>query len=95
MFTDLELAQSRAQAALTAVDNNSPDGPEPVSLATAKAGDTRRLVSGEMVQRHAGMTDAHDAGRPYRDNSLLPAIRSPRRPGRARVRACRELGRPC
>jgi alkylation response protein AidB-like acyl-CoA dehydrogenase len=64
MFTDLELARSCVEAALTAIDNNSPDVPELVSLAKAKAGDTLHLVSNEMVQMHGGigMTDAHDAG---------------------------------
>jgi alkylation response protein AidB-like acyl-CoA dehydrogenase len=64
MFTDLELARSCVEAALTAIDNGSPDVPELVSLAKAKAGDTLHLVSNEMVQMHGGigMTDAHDAG---------------------------------
>jgi len=64
MFTDLELARSCVEAALTAIDNNSPDTPELVSLAKAKMGDTLHLVSNEMVQMHGGigMTDAHDAG---------------------------------
>lgn len=64
MFTDLELARSCVEAALTAIDNDSPDVPELVSLAKAKMGDTLHLVSNEMVQMHGGigMTDAHDAG---------------------------------
>jgi alkylation response protein AidB-like acyl-CoA dehydrogenase len=64
MFTDLELARSCAEAALTAIDNDSPDVKELVSLAKAKVGDTLHLVSNEMVQMHGGigMTDAHDAG---------------------------------
>jgi alkylation response protein AidB-like acyl-CoA dehydrogenase len=64
MFTDLELARSCVEAALTAIDNDSPDTPELVSLAKAKAGDTLHLVSNEMIQMHGGigMTDAHDAG---------------------------------
>ena len=64
MFTDLELARSCVEAALTAIDNNSPDVPELVSLAKAKMGDTFHLISNEMVQMHGGigMTDAHDAG---------------------------------
>jgi alkylation response protein AidB-like acyl-CoA dehydrogenase len=64
MFTDLELARSCVEAALAAIDNNSPDVAELVSLAKAKAGDTLHLVSNEMVQMHGGigMTDAHDAG---------------------------------
>jgi alkylation response protein AidB-like acyl-CoA dehydrogenase len=64
MFTDLELARSCVEAALTAIDNDSPDVPELVSLAKSKVGDTLHLVSNEMVQMHGGigMTDAHDAG---------------------------------
>ena len=64
MFTELELARSCVEAALTAIDNDSPDVPELVSLAKAKVGDTLHLVSNEMVQMHGGigMTDAHDAG---------------------------------
>src|SRR3712207_7985813 len=48
----------------SAIDNDSPDVPELVSLAKAKMGDTFHLVSNEMVQMHGGigMTDAHDAG---------------------------------
>ncbi len=64
MFTDLELARSCVESALTAIDNNAPDVKELVSLAKAKMGDTLHLVSNEMVQMHGGigMTDAHDAG---------------------------------
>ena len=64
MFTDLELARSCVEAALAAIDNDSPDSAELVSLAKAKMGDTLHLVSNEMVQMHGGigMTDAHDAG---------------------------------
>ena len=64
MFTELELTRSCVEAALAAIDADSPDVPELVSLAKAKAGDTLHLVSNEMVQMHGGigMTDAHDAG---------------------------------
>ncbi|HYD45306.1 MAG TPA: acyl-CoA dehydrogenase family protein [Phenylobacterium sp.] len=64
MFTDLELARSAVEAALAAIDADSADVPELVSLAKAKMGDTFHLVSNEMVQMHGGigMTDAHDAG---------------------------------
>jgi alkylation response protein AidB-like acyl-CoA dehydrogenase len=64
MFTDLELSRSAVEAALAAIDADSPDVPELVSLAKAKMGDTYHLVSNEMVQMHGGigMTDAHDAG---------------------------------
>jgi len=64
MFTDLELSRSAVEAALAAIDADSPDVAELVSLAKAKMGDTYHLVSNEMVQMHGGigMTDAHDAG---------------------------------
>ncbi|MFC3076563.1 acyl-CoA dehydrogenase family protein [Phenylobacterium terrae] len=64
MFTDLELSRSAVEAALQAIDADTPDVPELVSLAKAKMGDTFHLVSNEMVQMHGGigMTDAHDAG---------------------------------
>jgi alkylation response protein AidB-like acyl-CoA dehydrogenase len=64
MFTELELSRSAVEAALAAIDNDSPDVPELVSLAKAKMGDTFHLVSNEMVQMHGGigMTDAHDSG---------------------------------
>jgi alkylation response protein AidB-like acyl-CoA dehydrogenase len=64
MFTDLELSRSCVEAALAAIDNDSPDVPELVSLAKSKMGDTLHLVSNEMVQMHGGigMTDEHDAG---------------------------------
>ena len=64
MFTELELARSCVEAALAAIDNDTPDVPELVSLAKAKVGDILHLVSNEMVQMHGGigMTDAHDAG---------------------------------
>jgi alkylation response protein AidB-like acyl-CoA dehydrogenase len=64
MFTDLELARSCVEAALAAIDTDSPEVPELASLAKAKVGDTLHLVSNEMVQMHGGigMTDAHDAG---------------------------------
>ena len=64
MFTDLELARSCVEAALTAIDRGANDVPQLVSLAKTRAGDVCHLVSNEMVQMHGGigMTDAHDAG---------------------------------
>jgi alkylation response protein AidB-like acyl-CoA dehydrogenase len=64
MFTELELARSCVEAALAAIDEDSPEVPALASLAKAKMGDTLHLVSNEMVQMHGGigMTDAHDAG---------------------------------
>jgi alkylation response protein AidB-like acyl-CoA dehydrogenase len=64
MFTELELARSCVEAALSAIDNDAKDTPQAVALAKAVAGDTLHLISREMVQMHGGigMTDAHDAG---------------------------------
>ena len=64
MLRDLELARSAVQAALEAIDADSDDVPELVSIAKVKVGDTFHLISNEMVQMHGGigMTDAHDAG---------------------------------
>jgi alkylation response protein AidB-like acyl-CoA dehydrogenase len=64
MYTDLELTRSCVEAALSAIDSNSNEVPQLVSLAKAKANELAHLVSNEMVQMHGGigMTDAHDAG---------------------------------
>ncbi|HEY0107773.1 MAG TPA: acyl-CoA dehydrogenase family protein [Rhizomicrobium sp.] len=64
MFTDLELARSCVEGALSAIDRDANDVAQLASLAKAKAGDLVHLVSNEMVQMHGGigMTDAHDAG---------------------------------
>ncbi|MBV9330039.1 MAG: acyl-CoA/acyl-ACP dehydrogenase [Alphaproteobacteria bacterium] len=64
MFTDLELARSCVEAALSAIDREANDVAQLSSLAKAKVGDVVHLVSNEMVQMHGGigMTDAHDAG---------------------------------
>ncbi len=64
MFTDLELSRSAVEAALAAIDTDSPEAAQLVSLAKTIMGDTFHLVSNEMVQMHGGigMTDAHDAG---------------------------------
>lgn len=64
MFTDLELARSAVEAALQAIDADSPDVAELVSLSKAKMGDVFHLVSNEMVQMHGGigMTDDFEIG---------------------------------
>lgn len=64
MFTDLELTRSTVQAALQAIDMDSSEVPELVSLAKAKTGDTFHLISNEMIQMHGGIgvTDEFDAG---------------------------------
>jgi len=64
MFTELELTRSCVEAALSAIDEGSPETPTLACLAKASAGETLNLLSREMVQMHGGigMTDAHDAG---------------------------------
>ena len=64
MFSELELARSCVEAALTAIDQEADDLPQQAALAKAVAGDTLNLISREMVQMHGGigMTDIHDAG---------------------------------
>ncbi len=64
MFCELELSRSAVEAALAAIDADSPDIAELVSLAKARMGDTLHLVTNETIQMHGGigMTDAHDAG---------------------------------
>jgi alkylation response protein AidB-like acyl-CoA dehydrogenase len=64
MFSELELARSCVEAALSAIDQDAADLPQQAALAKAVAGDTLNLISREMVQMHGGigMTDVHDAG---------------------------------
>jgi alkylation response protein AidB-like acyl-CoA dehydrogenase len=64
MLTNLELARSTVEAALSGIDADKPNVPELVSIAKAKMGDVLHVISNEMVQLHGGigMTDAHDAG---------------------------------
>jgi alkylation response protein AidB-like acyl-CoA dehydrogenase len=64
MLGEIELTRSAVEAALAAIDEDQEDVPALVSLAKALAGDTLRLVAGEMVQMHGGigMTEEHDAG---------------------------------
>lgn len=64
MFGEIELTRSAVEAALDALDDNSDDIPQLVSLAKIMACETLKLVSNEMVQMHGGigMTDEHDAG---------------------------------
>jgi alkylation response protein AidB-like acyl-CoA dehydrogenase len=63
MFTELQLAQSCVEAALSAADAGSPFSAL-ASLAKARANDALHRVSNETVQMHGGigMTDEHDAG---------------------------------
>ena len=53
MFTDLELARSAVEAALQAIDADTPDVPELVSLAKAKMGDVFHLAVRSMAERLA------------------------------------------
>ncbi|MBL4612937.1 MAG: acyl-CoA/acyl-ACP dehydrogenase [Emcibacter sp.] len=64
MFGEIEMTRSAVEAALDALDQNSADIPQLVSLAKIMACETLKLVSNEMVQLHGGigMTDEHDAG---------------------------------
>jgi|CXWL01.1.fsa_nt_gi alkylation response protein AidB-like acyl-CoA dehydrogenase len=64
LYGELELARSATEAALIALDADSPEAPELVSLAKALAGDTFRRVASAMIQLHGGigMTDEHDSG---------------------------------
>src|SRR5258708_23505323 len=56
MFTDLELSRSAVEAALAAIDADSPDLPELASLAKAKMGDTLHIISNEIVQVDGGIS---------------------------------------
>jgi alkylation response protein AidB-like acyl-CoA dehydrogenase len=64
MKAELVMTRSAVEAALSAIDADTPEVPILVSLAKALAGDTLRLVAREMVQLHGGigMTEEHDAG---------------------------------
>lgn len=64
MLGELELTRSVVEAAMIAIDDEDANVAACVSLAKAQAGETLRLVTGEMVQMHGGigMTEEHDAG---------------------------------
>jgi alkylation response protein AidB-like acyl-CoA dehydrogenase len=64
LFTAMQLARPTVDAALQAIDEDSPEVPELVSLAKATANDFVNYATREMIQLHGGigMTDAHDAG---------------------------------
>lgn len=64
MLTKLELARSAVEAALQAIDADSAEAPELVSLAKTVMGGALQHVTNEMIQMHGGigMTDEHDAG---------------------------------
>lgn len=64
LFMEIELARSSVMAAARAVDENSADCTQLVSLAKVRCSDAYVLAANEGVQMHGGigMTDEHDAG---------------------------------
>ncbi len=64
MFIELELARSATLAAARAIDAESPDARQLVSVAKARASDAYVLIANEAVQMFGGigMTDEHDIG---------------------------------
>ena len=64
MFTEVELAVSAVRAALSALDERSPEVAVLASLAKAKASEVFFLVSNEGIQMHGGigMTDEEEIG---------------------------------
>ena len=64
LYIELELSRSAVMAAARALDAQSPDAAQLVSLAKARLSDAYCLVANEAVQMHGGigMTDEHDIG---------------------------------
>jgi acyl-CoA dehydrogenase len=64
LYIELELSRSVVMAAARAVDAQSADAAQLVSIAKAKLSDAYCLVASEAVQLHGGigMTDEHDIG---------------------------------
>ena len=64
MFIELELSRSAVMAAARALDEQSADAPQLVSVAKARVSDAYTLIANEAVQMHAGigMTDEHEIG---------------------------------
>jgi alkylation response protein AidB-like acyl-CoA dehydrogenase len=64
MFIELELSRSAVMAAARALDEQTPDAAQLVSVAKARVSDAYTLVANEAVQMHAGigMTDEHEIG---------------------------------
>ena len=64
LFTEMELARSCVEAALTAIDEGAEDIDRLCSLSKCKAGDFMHHTSNELIQMHGGigMTDEFDAG---------------------------------
>lgn len=76
MFGELELARSCVEAALAAIDADSPEAPQLVALAKGFMGDTLFLVSNELFQMHGGigMTDEHNAGLYFKRARVAEAL---------------------
>ena len=64
LFSQMELARSCSEAALSALDSGSEDVPRLASLAKARVGDFLHDMSNQLIQIHGGigMTDEFDAG---------------------------------
>ena len=64
LYTEIQLTQSAAMAALTALDDHSADRAALAILAKCRANDSYRLMSNEAIQMHGGMgvTDELDVG---------------------------------
>jgi acyl-CoA dehydrogenase len=64
LYIELELSRSAVMAAARAVDAQSADAAQLVSLAKAKLSDVYCLIANEAIQLHGGigMTDEHDIG---------------------------------
>ncbi len=64
LFTAMELTRSCMEAALQAIDADSPDIAEMCSLSKTKTGDFLHVMSNQLIQIHGGigMTDEFDAG---------------------------------
>jgi alkylation response protein AidB-like acyl-CoA dehydrogenase len=64
LYTEMELARSCVEAALSAIDEGVDEGPQLCSLSKARAGDFLHHMSNELIQMHGGigMTDEFDAG---------------------------------
>jgi len=64
LYTEMEMARSCVEAALSAIDDESGDVATLCSLAKCKAGEFLHHMSNELIQIHGGigMTDEFDAG---------------------------------
>jgi alkylation response protein AidB-like acyl-CoA dehydrogenase len=64
LYIELELSRSAVMAAARAVDAQSADAAQLVSLAKARLSDAYGLIANEAIQLHGGigMTDEHDIG---------------------------------